>query len=409
LATLSGKKTILFASGTVLETSSTAAGYLTAFDIATKKFTLLKMATTGWGAGVWMGGGGLIVDESAGAIFGVSGNGSFDGKTSWSETTFRAQYTPPTTAAAGSLHIVDWFTPYTDAWREGNATASIVPATSRLAGHSLVPKKDNEASLPVNAMHMRVRDMSAKAIASMVDTDQDLGSGPPTYIPSSHMLIASGKDGVAYLINSLKMGMTSLADLVNPLVAYKALLSPPIWYEAYAGNGVSPDPTDFNTLNHNAVFDGKTHHHHSTDVVFQSAVNGTMMFTGGENSNIRAWKVTGNTITYLANSDDVASPDLANTGGGMTGWMLGATTNGLLIATRPHGDANKTVTLGDIFIYDANNFATRPDRSKQLIVLWRSDQHGITYHFNKFAPPVAYNGKIYVPTYDDKTLVLGLN
>ena len=69
------------------------------------------------------------------------------------------------------------------------------------------------------------------------------------------------------------------------------------------------------------------------------------------------------------------------------------------------------MTDGDLFIFDSRNFETRADGSKRIKVLWRSDQHGITFKFNKFDPPVIWNGKIFVETFDGNTgtLVLGLN
>lgn len=404
LATFGSNKTILGAAGTVAETATNAAGYLFAFDISSKEFTLKKMASKGWGGGIWMGGSGLIVDGTA--ILGATGNGTFDGVNDFGESVFRASYAPPTSSAAGSFSIADWFTPFTDDWREGIAVAGVAaPAVRRkpayrLAGHSLMPH-----AIQSHAMVMG----QAIQEEDLGEDDQDIGSSAPSYYQQYHSLNVTGKDGVSYLVNTLKMGMTTLADLVNPQLAHKALLTPPEWYEAYPGNGVSADPSSAAQFNKSVVFDGRTHHRHSSDVVYQSPTWGLMSITGGENSNIRAWKVTATGLTYLANSDDVASPDLANSGGGMTGWFLCATTNGLLIATRPHGDANKSVTLGDVLVYDANNFGARADGSKQLKVLWRSDQWGITFHFNKFCPPIVYNGKIYIPTYDDGTLVLGLN
>jgi len=135
-----------------------------------------------------------------------------------------------------------------------------------------------------------------------------------------------------------------------------------------------------------------------------------MLYVGAENSNVRVSRANpDHSFTYLANSDDVASPDLVNQQpGGMTGWFCAGSTAGILACTRPHGDANRTVTQGDLFIFDSRNFATRPDGSKQLKVLWRSDQHGISFLFNKFDPPVIWNGEILVPTYDGNTGTLAL-
>lgn len=402
LATFSGHKTLFWGSGTVLETSSTAAGYLCAFDIPSHKVTLLPMAKAGGGAGVWMSGAGLIIDESKQLILGVASNGTFNPSAGdYAEAVFHATYTPPSETAAGKLSIADWWAPYLDNWRSANSPHTKLP---RLAGHSLSTAKEVDGQ-PVNGMHEH--DMPKGAAMG----DEDLGSAQGFYLPSMNEFGVSGKDGVLYMVNLTNMGKTQPTDLSSPagLTANLAkLLSPPIWFAAYAGDGVSTDPTNAQALNNNVWFDGKTHHVHMEPVL-----DGTYVYVGGENSNVRAWRANpDHTLTFLANSDDVASPDLANKPpGGMTGSMLCATSAGILVAVLPHGDANRTVTGGIIIVYDSHNFESRADGSKRLKVLWRSDQHGINFLFNKFDVPIVWQGKIYVPTYDGNygTMVLGLN
>jgi hypothetical protein len=390
---------VITGSGSQLETSSTSAGFLIAFGTKSHKVTVMPLARMGGGAGIWMSGSGLIIDESKAAIFGVTGNGTFDPAVGdWAETIFHATYTPT------GFSMVDWWTAYLDAWRSKNSPWLRTP---RLAGHSLSTAKEVDGQ-PVNAGHAP-RGMPADAAMG----DEDLGSAQGFYVPKLHEYGVSGKDGVLYMVNTTSMGKTKPADLKTPagMVANLAkLLSPPIWLAAFAGNGVNAASTNAQELNNNVWFDGRTHHMHMTPVQDTDADE---VFAGGENSNVRAWRINpDHTLTFLANSDDVASPDLANTPpGGMTGWMCAASSAGILACTRPHGDANKTVTPGDLFIFDSRNFGTRPDGSKFLRVLWRSDQHGISFPFNKFDPPVIWDGKVFVPSYDGNTgtLAFGLN
>ena len=65
----------------------------------------------GYGAGIWMAGSGLCADEK-GYIYGMTGNGSFDGVSDWGETVFKVKYTPLRRGKGASLAVVDWWTPY---------------------------------------------------------------------------------------------------------------------------------------------------------------------------------------------------------------------------------------------------------------------------------------------------------
>jgi hypothetical protein len=56
------------------------------------------------------------------------------------------------------------------------------------------------------------------------------------------------------------------------------------------------------------------------------------------------------------------------------------TQNGLLRVANPVGDANKTVTTGNVVIYEASKFGRYPDGSGNMPLLWKSP----TYVYNKF-------------------------
>jgi hypothetical protein len=100
--------------------------------------------------------------------------------------------------------------------------------------------------------------------------------------------------------------------------------------------------------------------------------------------------------------------------GGMRGGMMclsadGVTPNTAVLWARiPYLDANTAVSPGRLLAYDATAFGTFADGSKQLRVLWDSQDWNLTFSFCKFTPPVVANGKLYVPTYDARVDVYGL-
>jgi hypothetical protein len=98
------------------------------------------------GAGIWQGGNGAAAD-AAGNVYWVTGNGTWDGATNFSETIIKANAT---------LAMLDWHTP------------------------------TNPASLD--------------------DGDTDLTSSGPLLLSGTSLLVTGGKDGVLRLINTANMG-----------------------------------------------------------------------------------------------------------------------------------------------------------------------------------------------------------
>ena len=93
LTDVNGRKTVFWASGTVQETGSKAAGWIFAFDCATNSITAALAMSQGEGAGIWMGGQGLAADDK-GFLYAITGNGDFDGQTQYGESFVKVQYTP---------------------------------------------------------------------------------------------------------------------------------------------------------------------------------------------------------------------------------------------------------------------------------------------------------------------------
>ncbi|HET7061320.1 MAG TPA: hypothetical protein VFI43_03985 [Nitrosospira sp.] len=83
------------------------------------------------------------------------------------------------------------------------------------------------------------------------------------------------------------------------------------------------------------------------------------------------------TLTFLASSDEKASP---NTGGvgGMPGGMISLSANAsspgsaVLWASVPYGNANSEITYGRLLAYDPENFVDRADGSLRIQTLWDS-------------------------------------
>lgn len=427
LTNVNGTKTILFASGTMSETSTGSAGWIIAYDIASHSISTALTMTAGDGAGIWMGGQGLAAD-SKGYIYGETGNGNFNGIDNFGEVAFKVQYLPPTIlsdaiAVPAVLKIIDWWSPWSDAGRVGRSviTASVQRLPKKMSGMSL-PTAGMESAMPINGM--KPRDFSkAHYVGNLLYpdaatdngawSDEDLGSAQGALIEPYGVFLVGGKDGISYPVNMNNMGQTMPADFANAKANCAKLISPPIWATTDPGP-VDPCPQDPTTLNFLPW--GKTRHQHSTPVQYQSSVHGRMIFFWGENSQLHAWSIANNgALTYLAQGNEIASANITNSPGGMPGGFMTMSSNSnqagtaILWATIPYGNANTSITNGRLLAYDPDNFITNADGSKTLAVLWDSAQWGINFVFNKFNPPIVSGGKIFVPTYDDQILVFGLN
>jgi hypothetical protein len=407
LALTSGAVLIPF--GTIQETAATARGWLIAVD--TKSWTISATwcsTARGSGGGIWHSGAGPAVD-AAGFIYVVTGNGDFDGVTDFGESIIKLRYTPPAAGRAGALAVVDWWAPWTDDGRtgghpEGAAARAAMGAKPRPSNFRLGPYLARMGLMPMG-------------MASGEWSDQDFGSGGPVLAPGD-TLLASGKDGILYTANTSSLGKTTPADLAPAKAAanYAKLKAPPVFYTYYPGPSPSPEPGNVTSLN--TYFAHCTHHLHGAPVLWQSNAQGLMHFCGGENGNLRAWRLNADgSSTYLACSAEVASPQAQTSGnsyGGMPGWMISLSANGatdgIVWALVPAGDANMELTPGRLLAYDAANFGVYGDGSKQLVVLWDSWDWGSGCAFThpKFNRPVAWSGKVFVPTYDGRVDVYGL-
>jgi hypothetical protein len=410
LTSVAGRKTVFWASGTVMETGQGAAGWIFAFDCGSNAISAVLAMTEGEGAGIWMGGQGLVADGQ-GFLYAITGNGDFDGKTQWGESFVKVKYTPPSPGTAASLKVVDHWTPWLDLVRSGQQK---LPA-NKVAGESA----PSEAVRPVNAGMNSGAFRNATAKISVDEnnnavvlvfpnmatgnwSDEDWGSAGPACIFQIGVCVAAGKDGVGYPVKTANMGGTTTGDLANAKSNCAKLAAPPVWLTMSPGP-VDPCPNDPMTLDFMPW--GYTAHLHMTPVqFFDPVLNSWAIFVWGENAQLHKWKVgsTG-TLTYVAQSNEYASENLrGRLPGGMPGGFCAGSSNGgdpnsaILVCAIPYGDANAQVVNGRLLVYDPVHLAA----DGSLKVLWDSQRWGVAFLFNKFNPPVIDGGQIYVPNYN---------
>jgi hypothetical protein len=244
--------------------------------------------------------------------------------------------------------------------------------------------------------------------------DEDLGSGGPVLIDEYGILGGGGKDGIWYSVRMSKMGKTVPADFAKAATNYAKLLSPPIWftYAAFKHNAQGQvigyeDSAPADSTQLDFTYDGITHHLHSTPTLFESDTYGTTVECMGENGNARMFRVNPNgSLTFLANSQEYASPQSPGMTGGMLAVSSNGRKNGLLWAIIPMQDANRSVVQGQLLAFDLANLGKFGDGAGWLKCVYKSQ---IDFTHPKFNVPVISGGYVIVPTYSAKVDVYGLN
>jgi len=351
-----GVRTLLIPWGTVYETASGAHGYLTAVNLDKWKIVSEWNATAnGSGAGIWMAGGGPVIDAE-GYIYLMTGNGDFDpDKGNYGESFVKLRYD------GTAFKPVDWWSPFTDA--------------------------------------ARVKGLTGNDVASW--SDSDLGSGAPLVIPEMGLVGGAGKDSVWYQLDWRKMGQTRLADLNDAARNYGKLLAQPI-FVGFNGLNLNAHPDDPRGLNQ--LFYNLTHHQHGPIVYW----NGKL-FNMCENGNVRMWSISRAGLQFVARSAEVASPFSPTPPGGMPGGMMALSANGtkdgVLWVVVPDADANRYTVTARVFAFDAQKLGGKMwDGDVQLTRIWMSDPH---HEYVKFGVPVINDGRLWIPTSDGTVQVWG--
>jgi len=394
--------------GTIMELGSLARGWMFAIDTVNWSIAATWSSTANEsGGGIWMSGAAPAI-QTDGSIWIVTGNGAFDGKVDFGESVVRLKYSPPKPGAKGSLKVTGWWTPWTDKGRTGGDPEGEGHTAAEMAILKKLPKASSFRKL----IHIARMGMPIK---NSDWDDQDLGASGIALIESQGIALVSGKDGILYTIKIGAPGDTAPNDLFpdNAAKNYAKLATPPILYTYFAPT-IDPAPKDPTALNQWAM--NVTHHLHGTPIVWQSTAHGQMHFCGGENGNLRAWHLnTDDSSAYLGCSSAYASPQAVGPQephGGMPGWGIALSANGkadgVIWGLIPYGDANMEVTNSRLLAYDAANFAAFSDGSGEIVPLWDSQDWNWSFSHPKFNRPIIAAGKVIVPTYDGRLLVLGL-
>jgi hypothetical protein len=402
------KGAVIICFGTIFETDKSALGWVIAVDTATWITTAWCSMAVGVGAGIWMSGAGPAI-QSDGSIWVVTGNGDFDGETDFGESVVRLEYTPPTKNTKGSLKVSGSWTPWTDEAREGaDPTGHTLEEERKIQDLPKASNLQKKKAIAALGIKLKNKDWS----------DEDLGASGIVLLENLGIGLVSGKDGILYTINLNNPGNTSPGDLKAKSMPanYAKLAAPPILYTFFDPT-MNPATTDPTTLNR--FPGGATHHLHGTPVAWQNATHGQMHFCGGENGNVRGWKILGNKASsFLGSSAAFASPNSVDSPipgapkGGMPGWSLALSANGntggVVWGMMPYGDANTGVVNGRLMAFDAVNFSTFNGGSGQIVPLWDSQDWNWNFSHPKFNRPVVADGKLLVPTYGQGLWVVGL-
>ncbi len=338
--------TVFIAFGTRVGSTATARGWLMAVDTARFQVTAAWASTArGSGGGIGQAGAGPAADAE-GNIYLLTGHGDFDGVTDFAGSLVKLRYSRAGSNGVAALGVVDWWTELHNGWDAPG-----------------------------------------------------FGSAGPVLAPNRGAVLATSEEGLLYTWNMQHLGHTHLEER-GAAGAYVELKAPPIFYTYY------PAPTSASPVT-------RSHRLHGTPVLWKSTAHGLVHYCWGENGNLRAWALAnGGASRYLGCSAETASAELQAAGGGAPGGMISLSSsgdsNGVVWASIPYTDAGRGLSAGRFLAYDAEHFGTYSDGSGALLPLWDSQAWNWRFTHNRFNPPVVWNGRVFLPTYDGEVWVLGL-
>ncbi len=293
-------------------------GWLMTYDpVSLSQLGTFNTTPNGTEAGIWMSGSAPAFDATGNLYF-STGNGSFDGSSNFGESLLKL--------APQTLNRLDFFTP-------GNW----------------------------NTLNIG---------------DTDFGSGGALFLPGTNVVVAGGKEGKIFVLNSSNLGGVVMGD-TQILQSFQAV-----------------DPT---------IVSGQSHHIHNGAVAW-GGPQGINLYISGENDDVRAYRFNTSTQTFATPAFAAGNFLLPR---GMPGSVMSVSANGvqsgtgvLWSATPRLGNANQKVVPGVLTAYNAETLAT----------LWTS---GITpgddtFNFSKGSPPIVANGKLYLASFSNVVSVYGL-
>lgn len=337
---------LLLANGNVyMGFGSCHSGWLVAYSASTLQQIGVFNASTvldGEGAyasagGIWMGSGGPVADGS-GNVYVTTGNGPWNGADAWADSVLKFPPTP-TAGANGTMQPTDYFTP---------------------------------------------------GIYQFMDcNDADLAAGGLMLIPGTTTLIAGGKTGTMFLVNSSSLGHESTNDA--------GALQEQVWGDGLLAGNTYPDTCTDSTGTNNANV--TSYEIFGTAAYFNNYVYlGVTPTSATAPGGVRAFEYAGS-LTPFAD----ATPSI-NQGTRGTSPFISAngSTNGIVWMIDEGNPLQNTSGAAPssaiLRAYDADQFPNELYDS----TMNSADAPGYGI---KFTSPVVANGKVYISTGHDLTTV----
>jgi len=287
--------------------------------------------------GVWMGGAGPVADSS-GNVYITTGNGPWDGQTAFGDSVLKFGPTPQS-GPNGTMQPIDYFTPYIYQYMDCN--------------------------------------------------DADLASGGLLLIPGSTTLIAGGKTGTMYLVDSTDLGHESAND--------DGAIEEQVWGEDLTDGGTYQSScTDSTGTNYANV---TSYEIFGTSAYFNGSVYlGVTPTSDSAPGGVRQFDYSGT----LTPAGDTANYQQQGTRGTSPFISANGTSDGIVWVIdqgnplqNTSGAAPSSATL---YAYDAASFPQELYDSS--VNSGDAPGYGI-----KFSSPVVANGKVYISTGHDLTTV----
>jgi len=322
---------LLLANGNVyIGVGGCPTGWLLAYNASTLAQVAIWNASPNQGGegtyasagGVWMGSGGPVADSS-GNIYVTTGNGPWNGSTSFSDSVVKFD---------ASLHVLDYFTPQD--W------------------------------------------------AYLFCNDTDLAAGGLMMIPGTSQLVAGGKAGKIFVVNSGNLGHEQAND---------AGATQSLWFESDLSAPYTAAPCTDSTGSHTTMIN--SYEIFGTSAWYNgSAYLGIIPTSSSTVAPIRQFAWDGSKLTPGAYS----SPSATMTSLGTTPFISSnGNSNGIVWMINQGVPLQKgTPTNATLYAYDATNFPNQ---------LYNSNQNaGDTPGYGiKFTSPVVANGKVFISTAHD--------
>jgi len=277
-----------------------------------QQVAVFNTSLNGLGGGIWQSGAGFA-EDAQGGVYLMSANGPYTGSTDFGNSFIR--FGP-------RLQVLDWFTPSN--WY------------------------------------------------SLFQNDLDLGSGGPSLVPNSNLLVGAGKQGVIYLVDSTNMGHLETGGS-HPVQAFQAT-------PACTG------PTQCTEIHSTALWSVSPY---------------PCFYVWGWNDVLRGFRLIGGefeTTPFSQSSITSAYP-----GGTITVSSFGdAPGTGIVWAATAQSSSLVNVVPGTLRAFDAMDLSHE---------LWNSDMNpgrDVMGNLAKFEGPVVANGRVYVPTFSNQLVVYGL-